>query len=100
MRRKKFDRTPSWSTNAPMPAYSIATKGVISSNLVETLRIREGLEPVSRNQLLPRQVRARQNVLQGDEIWMSMQTLSPSRATCGSRAINSRFVISRFRYAK
>jgi hypothetical protein len=50
-----------------MPAHSIATNGVNSSSLFETLRMRAGDGLVSRNQLLPEQVRARQNVLQTDE---------------------------------
>src|SRR5881397_2304204 len=81
-----------------MPAHSTATRGVISSSRFEMPRIPGCEEPISRNQLLPRRVCARQNVLQGDEMYVPMQALSPSMATCGRRATSSFLVISPFRY--
>ena len=78
----------------------MATKGANSSSRFEMLRTPEAEEPLWRNQLLPRGVCARQNVLQGDEMYVPMQALSPSMATCGSRATSSVRVISPFRYAR
>ena len=73
----------------------------VDPNKPATGRIRRGEpgrgEAASRNQFHRLRVWARQNVLLGEEMQMSIQTLSPSRATCGRRAISSARVISPFR---
>src|SRR6266446_6467666 len=63
-----------------MPAHSIATNGVNSSSLFETLRMLVGDGSVSRNQLLPQQVRTdhRSRLLHEQRPCLSLSIFNPT----------------------